>query len=91
MYNRNKILNIKVFSRKFWNEIRKLGPSNKNQNKIENIVRINGNLVSDEFLVSNKWFKDFSKLYSGPQENINEYDLSFMMKFVTGSTLGNSG
>ena len=75
-FNRSKVLIIDSYSKNnhklFWDQIHKLGPNSKKMQKVPNVVRINANLTSDKDQVKQKWFSDFTMLYTGPSVGLNQ-------------------
>jgi len=56
---------------KFWEEISKLGPSNKKQNIPYEVYDNNGDIIYNKTATINKWREEFKKLYN-PADNTNE-------------------
>jgi hypothetical protein len=61
--------------REFWNHIKQLGPKRKSSIPLE-VYDDNGNIISDEEFVFNKWTNEFGKLYNF-NENSVEFDNEF--------------
>ena len=58
-----------------------LGPNKKATSHIPKSVTIDNKLITDQNIVINKWFVDFSNLYSGPQ-NDGDHDFRFYNKMI---------
>ena len=67
--------------KEFWGHINNLGPNKKATSHIPKSVTIDNKLITDQNIVINKWFVDFSNLYSGPQ-NDGDYDFRFYNKMI---------
>ena len=67
--------------KEFWEHINNLGPNKKATFPIPKSVTIDNKLITDQNIVINKCFVDFSNLYSSPL-NDGDYDLCFYNKML---------
>ena len=83
LFYKNQIVEIECANMEnpqdFWEYINKLGPR-KNNTNLPNSVEINGELISDNDSVINKWKSDFENLYRKPEDVKSSYDKDFFDK-----------